>query len=190
MFGSSCTGCVQVPTPVYYWGPYAFPATFGKKLFNINDIIQASHDYHKTSPGVGLGLAIADTHNPQPAHAPSNKQNIRAYTCRPSDDTAKRIKTLTLGFRAQLIESDSETNEAINYSTKMDRNIKCSIPSALEPLQALCRSELRGYEGPRPICSRKRSVSENDQSSVLKFGMNRILSDDFGKEDKKSKYCL
>lgn len=150
----TCTGCVQVPTPVYYWNPYFIPSyTTRKSTFQISDILhlsQAASTIPKVSLTSGSNAKGTLSDPRRQNNACSSREHIRVQG---SQDTV------------------------LNFCVKD----KCSVPSALEPLQALCTAGPRGYRETSPTENSKHAADGPSQKE-LKFGINNILSDGFGKE--------
>ena len=77
----------------------------------------------------------------------------------------------------------SQTSQSANVETSKPRQtdaVECSLPSALAPLQALCSADVTSYSTPSRNVQKSHS-ERTDSNSSLKFGINRILSEDFGK---------
>lgn len=76
----------------------------------------------------------------------------------------------------------SLTSETDIVKTTKDRNnVMCSLPSPLASLQAMCSDGVAPYNDRSGDTEKQHSDRKNSNRS-LKFGMDRILSEDFGKE--------
>ena len=173
MFFSNCAGCLQVPVPVHYWSPYISPAK--KSTFHIADILH--QQMTNPVPQVCQNVTVSR----------KNLQDMPDIKYTSLSGHSKRTE-----FSERIKDPDRATNiSKQKYShTSVSENVRklkqrdsvtCSLPSALAPLQALCTSGVQ-YYSERSKNSDK-GFSENINSSRnLKFGINRILSEDFGKE--------
>lgn len=165
MFYNNCSGCLQVPVPVQYWSPYLAPAK--KSSFHIADILRQ----HMTNSATISQVC---------QNVPRKRSDI------------KRIHLSELSKRSEfkrLTEPENLTNDSKRHRhspvsvSENNKRLKhceastCSQPSALVPLQALCSAGVKCFnEGVRG------SEKKTDTPRNLKFGINRILSEDFGKE--------
>ena len=173
MFFSNCGGCIQVPVPVQYWSPYISPRK--TPTFHITDIL----------------------HQQMTTAMPQVRQNVNVSRKNVQDSTDFKYKSVSgHSKRTEFVQRLKETDRA-THTSKHDKlfrvsenimklkqcgdSVQCSLPSALAPLQALCSSDKKCYSD-RSKDSHKRSSENTNSSNHLKFGINRILSEDFGKE--------
>ena len=170
MFMGTCSGCVQVPTPVYYWNPYFASAYASRKpaTFQISDILQLSHAAaaaaSATIPKTSLSTAAGSKRISRDPRNLTDSSASGRIEPRPSSRDHRR--------------SHVPQDTVLNFCVKD----KCSVPSALEPLQALCTAGPRGYREGSSTCDRGKLRAEQSSQKDLKFGINNILSDGFGKE--------
>ncbi|KAH3854910.1 H2.0-like homeobox protein isoform X2 [Dreissena polymorpha] len=168
MFLNTCSGCIQVPAPVYYWNPYWIQSISKKADINLAELMQLNAT--KYSAGQSNGT-------------------LRKFDAIPRDsDLAPPSRYFAGGFGRDEKRKEGATpgpDGVIDFSVKNSGG-GCTLPSALEPLRALCSTGPRGYRGSSPL-----KVGESQGScrghlqanKELKFGISKILSDDFGKED-------
>lgn len=164
MFLNTCTGCVQVPTPMYYWNPYVVPGYSKKPRFQISDIL------HLTQSSSAIHSTILSKNGV--IYDPTKARGSGGFR-------SARIEAATGKGDHTHLKSREHQAAVLNFCVKDTH--KCSVPSALEPLQALCTAGPRGYRESSP---EKRNKSSDTVSSQidLKFGISKILSDGFGKE--------
>ena len=159
MFYNNCSGCLQVPVPVHYWSPYVVPSK--KTSFHIADILRHHMTNSIQSQDISRHTVRSDVKH-------VNENSIRSSS-EQENASIKRFK-------------HSHSSQLVNVGTSKQRNAaECSLPSALAPLQALCSADVTSYS--HTCRNVQKSHSERtDSNSSLKFGINRILSEDFGKE--------
>ena len=156
MFYNNCSGCLQVPVPVHYWNPYIVPAK--KSSFHIADILR----HHMSSSVPQVCQDLTRKHSDVKHNKINDFKRSREQEC-----TTISIKHFK---RSQVAQSD-------NAERSNQRDVvECSLPSALAPLQALCSADVKS----RTV--QKSHSKRTDTNSSLKFGINRILSEDFGQE--------
>jgi len=171
MFVNTCSGCVQIPTPMYYWNPYVLQ-TYAK-----NSDVSIAEIFQLHSQKINRGLINKTTSN---------------------SDTLLNLKSNTSdsSWREKRRHSTDETNPhkdgttALNFSVKDGRN--CTLTSALEPLRALCSAGPRGYKDSSPgtgVYGEPSSGAKTDGPKRLKFGISTILSEEFGKGMQQPSYC-
>ncbi|KAL4237728.1 hypothetical protein ACF0H5_002441 [Mactra antiquata] len=162
MFMNACTGCVEIPAPIYYWNPFVAQAYSKSSAFQIANILQLSQ------------TAVDNARQTKRA---------RAEMARGADHEDERHELLQdKRHRESDLSDDRSQNRVLDF-TKKSRG-KCTAPSALEPLQALCSVGPRAYRSSSP-CSAGGSHSTKSSTSPsrdLKFGISNILSENFGKE--------
>lgn len=166
MFIGTCTGCVETPTPVYYWNPYIAHAYSNNSAFQIANLLQLSQSAAENAKH-------------------DKRTRVETSRHRRLDDRhellydRKRKETGPHTQRDSYINEDVRLNTLIDFSRK--DSDKCKLQSALEPLQALCSEGPRGYRSSSPSSSHCKEKSPSP-GRVLKFGINQILSEEFGKE--------
>lgn len=160
---NTCSGCVEIPTPIYYWNPYLAQAYSKTSAFQIANILQLSQS------------TVADNSR--------HSKRARVEITRNRRDEERHELLHEKNFRVRSgTNDDRSSNRILDFSKKSDG--KCTAPSALEPLQALCSVGPKGYRSSSP-CTLGGSHSTKTSPSPprdLKFGINKILSEDFGKE--------
>ncbi|XP_045187794.2 H2.0-like homeobox protein [Mercenaria mercenaria] len=167
MFLSTCSGCVEVPTPIYYWNPYVAHAYSKNSAFQIANILQ-------------LSQTATDTSKHDKRSSTEHLRQRRHYGRHEYLYERKKCETET--HRDLNRFEDSRSNRALDFSRK--NGDKCTLPSALEPLQALCSEGPRGYRSSSPAATKGSHCKQPSPTPArdLKFGISQILSEDFGKE--------
>jgi hypothetical protein len=176
MFLGTCSGCIEVPTPLYYWNPYvahAYSKGSSFQIANILQLSQASIESSKTEKRYRHDISSHRFADDRRELSFKNKSNEQAHRFLNKYD-------------------DLRSNAVLDYSRK--KGDKCTLPSALEPLEALCSEGPRGYRSSSPSSNRSQdstSPSLSPPREQLKFGINKILSEDFGKDKtEKGKYYV
>lgn len=174
MFLSTCSGCVEVPTPIYYWNPYVAHAYSKSSAFQIANILQLSQNANDVSK-----LERAATTETLQQRRHDVKQNYLYERKKDDIETRREFQRL----------EDSRSNRVLDFSRKTGD--KCSLPSALEPLQALCSEGPRGYRSLSPNTTKRSGCTQASPTPTreLKFGISQILSEDFGKEKTEKGIC-
>lgn len=164
MFLGTCSGCIEVPTPVYYWNPYVAHAYSKNSAFQIANILQLSQTAADSSKQTKISRAESSRQR-------RLDERLEFWYGRKTSE----IETQGEGNRFE----DTRSNRALDFSRK--NGDKCTLPSALEPLQALCSEGPRAYRSSSPS-STSGSLCKQNSPTELKFGISQILSEDFGKE--------
>ncbi|XP_052788999.1 H2.0-like homeobox protein isoform X2 [Mya arenaria] len=178
MFLNTCSGCVQIPTPMYYWNPYVL-SSYGKKPeVNIADVLQLHAAKYANVKAAAESKRSSDN---------LRELALGRYTI--DDRRIENNSSVTDSAKTAL-----ECDGALNYSRKDGTACgTCTLPSALEPLRALCSAGPRGYTPSSPGTTPgehqkwRPDTQEATGNKELKFGINKILSDEFGKENSDSR---
>lgn len=168
MFFNSCSGCLQVPVPIQYWSPYVAPVK--KSSFHMSDILR--HHVTNSVPQIYQNVIRSRS---DVKYVTSSEQLRR------SEFKRQREQECVTDNVKQLRRSSPESDTESARPSKQRDIVRCSLPSALAPLQALCSTSAVSFSDDSSETERRRS-EKNSSNSSLKFGINRILSDDFGKE--------
>jgi hypothetical protein len=156
-----------VPTPIYYWNPYVAHAYSKSSAFQIANILQLSQN-------------AADVSKHDKRTTAENLQQRRQEARQNYLYERKKEDIVTRGDFQRF--DDSLSSRVLDFSRK--KGDKCTLPSALEPLQALCSEGPRGYRSSSPNTTKGSNCTQASPTPTreLKFGISQILSEDFGKE--------